>query len=599
MTAKRLSIRNAVIPNGLSEDEINSSESEDEMSKMTHALRNELNMSENSSTSESDSDESEENESKESKRKEKVETNQNLKKKKRMHWVKKDFVAPTADFADNMPSPPIHDELEPIDYFYIMFGKQSTTLLTNQSNLYSVQKDPNKPARISETEMEHFIGILLMTGIYSFPEQRYFWSSNTRVESISSVMSRDRFLELKKYLHVTDNSIQQNRTDANFDKAHKVRPLLNIVKENFRIIPKEEKLSVDEQIIPFKGRSIMKQHMPKKPNRWGYKMFLLAGGKSGICYDFIFYTGKGNQQQHGFCTDIVLDVCETVPRFANHKVYFDNYFTTIRLQVELKKLGIFAIGTIRPNRLIDLNIKNAKDLSREGRGAMDHRVTEVEGVELCVTRWYDNNAVNCLSTLYGCEPTDSVQRWSSKQKNHIQIRRPQVIKAYNEHMGGVDLIDMLISLYRINVGSKKYYIKIVFHLIDLSVVNAWLLYRRHCLQLNLPKKDIMSLLTFRINIATALLKSNPPPPIIKRGRPSLESKLKSNENNSTTTLRTTPTLAPPSSTRFDKYDHWPITTSKGRCRNNTCDGYTRISCSKCEVRLCLNEKNNCFANYHN
>ncbi|CAF3879446.1 unnamed protein product, partial [Rotaria sp. Silwood1] len=195
-----------------------------------------------------------------------------------------------------MPPPPIHDELQPIDYFYNMFGKQSTTLLTNQLNLYSVQKNPNKAARISETEMEHFIGILLMTGIYSFPEQRYFWSNSTRVESISSVMTRDRFLELKKYLHVTDNSIQQNRTDANFDRAHKVRPLLNIIKENFRTIPKEEKLSVDEQIIPFK-----------------------AGGKSGICYDFIFYTGKGNQQQHGFCTDIVLNVCETVPRFANHK----------------------------------------------------------------------------------------------------------------------------------------------------------------------------------------------------------------------------------------------------------------------------------------
>ncbi|CAF4714932.1 unnamed protein product, partial [Rotaria sp. Silwood2] len=29
----------------------------------------------------------------------------------------------------------------------------------------------------------------------------------------------------------------------------------------------------------------------------------------------------------------------------------------------------------------------------------------------------------------------------------------------------------------------------------------------------------MSLLNFRINIATALLKSSPPPPIIKRGRP--------------------------------------------------------------------------------
>ncbi|CAF1571150.1 unnamed protein product, partial [Rotaria sordida] len=124
-----------------------------------------------------------------------------------------------------------------------------------------------------------------MTGIYSFPKQRYFWSGDTRFESISSVMSRDRFLGIKKYLRVTDNSVQK--------------------------ISKEEKLSIDEQIIPFKGK---------------------IGGKSGICYDFIFYTGKNDKKKHGFCTDIVLDLCETVPRFINHKVYFDNYFTTIRLQ---------------------------------------------------------------------------------------------------------------------------------------------------------------------------------------------------------------------------------------------------------------------------
>ncbi|CAF4351936.1 unnamed protein product, partial [Rotaria magnacalcarata] len=90
-----------------------------------------------------------------------------------------------------------------------------------------------------------------------------------------------------------------------------------------------------------------------------------------------------------------------------------------------------------------------------------------------------------------------------------------------------------------------------------------------------------------------------PPPIIKRGRPSLESRAKLNENQSTNTLRTAPTPIPPSSTRFDKFDHWPITTSKGRCRNHGCIGYTRVSCSKCDQRLCLNEKNNCFKDYHN
>ena len=49
---------------------------------------------------------------------------------------------------------------------------------------------------------------------------------------------------------------------------------------------------------------------------------------------------------------------------------------------------------------------------------MDHRVTEVEGVELCVIRWYDNNVVTCLSALCGYELIGSVERWSSTQKRY-------------------------------------------------------------------------------------------------------------------------------------------------------------------------------------
>ena len=54
MSRKRVNKRNVVISNGLSEDEIGSSKSEDEMSKVAHALRDELNMSEQSSTSKSE-----------------------------------------------------------------------------------------------------------------------------------------------------------------------------------------------------------------------------------------------------------------------------------------------------------------------------------------------------------------------------------------------------------------------------------------------------------------------------------------------------------------------------------------------------------------
>ncbi|CAF2612114.1 unnamed protein product [Rotaria sp. Silwood2] len=110
-------------------------------------------------------------------------------------------------------------------------------------------------------------------------------------------------------------------------------------------------------------------------------------------------------------------------------------------------------------------MKDEKDLLTEDRGSRDHRVAEVDGVERC--------AVRC------CQPTDLVERWSSKEKNHIQFARPNIVKVYNQHMDGLDLIAMLISLYRINGHSKKYYTKIIFHLIDLSIVNDWLSYHRH------------------------------------------------------------------------------------------------------------------------
>ena len=130
------------------------------------------------------------------------------KREKQFHWKKKDFDVPTADFTGTLsPPPPIEEELEPVDYFYSMLGMESITLMAYQSNLYSTQLNPSKPAGISEHEMKRFIGILLMTGVYSFPQQRCFWMNGTRVESIVSAMSRDRFLQIKWNLHGVDNSI--------------------------------------------------------------------------------------------------------------------------------------------------------------------------------------------------------------------------------------------------------------------------------------------------------------------------------------------------------------------------------------------------------
>ena len=73
----------------------------------------------------------------------------------------------------------------------------------------------------------------------------------------------------------------------------------------------------------------------------------------------------------------------------------------------------------------------------------------------------------------------TVERWDKVERKHIKIARTNTVKEYNESMGGVDLDDMLISVYRTNIKAKRLYLKVLFHCLDIAKVNAWLLYQRH------------------------------------------------------------------------------------------------------------------------
>ena len=80
----------------------------------------------------------------------------------------------------------------------------------------------------------------------------------------SSVMSRNRFEAIKKNFHLVDNSENTNRED----KMFKVRPMIDHLRMKFNEIPMEkQELCVDEQIVPFKGRSQVKQYIPNKPHK--------------------------------------------------------------------------------------------------------------------------------------------------------------------------------------------------------------------------------------------------------------------------------------------------------------------------------------------
>ena len=39
--------------------------------------------------------------------------------------------------------------------------------------------------------------------------------------------------------------------------------------QEFKKIPMQQELCFDEQLVPFKGKSQLKQYIPSKPHKWG------------------------------------------------------------------------------------------------------------------------------------------------------------------------------------------------------------------------------------------------------------------------------------------------------------------------------------------
>ena len=72
-------------------------------------------------------------------------------------------------------------------------------------------------------------------------------------------------------------------------------------------------------------------------------------------------------------------------------------------------------------------------------------------------QWNDNRPVCVVSNHEGVDPTIPVRRWSSATRNAVIIAQPRMIKSYNKHMRGVDLLDRFLSDYRPRLRSKKWW----------------------------------------------------------------------------------------------------------------------------------------------
>mgnify|MGYP000336018700 CR=1 FL=1 len=206
----------------------------------------------------------------------------------------------------------------PVQYFKFFMTKEILESTLFQTRLYSVQCCSTKPYRGTVEDLEQFIGMSLFMSIINLPATRHYWSQCLGHPAISEVMSCNKWEEIKRFIHFNDNETYVPAGQDGHDILHKIRPLLTKVRERLLLVPKEEYLAVDEQIIPTKSRSCIKQYNAKKPHKWGYKAFVLSG-ISGFSYDLeIFAGGQSNTipvgaPDLGASSNVVARLVDTVP----------------------------------------------------------------------------------------------------------------------------------------------------------------------------------------------------------------------------------------------------------------------------------------------
>jgi len=473
------------------------------------------------------------------------------------------------------------EEASALDFFLLFVDNRMLNNMVRETNRYAVQtlekqnKDPSKWVEVTLQELTALLGFLIAMSIHCLPCLRDYWSSDwvLGVPAYANIIPRNRFLEIWSNLHLSDNSKMPRPGDENFDKLFKVRQFLEDLKTNFKVNyhPHREQ-AVDEAMIKDKGRTSLKQYMPMKPIKRGIKMWCRADSTNGYLCDFDIYTGKSQQGvQHGLGYSVVTKLCASIKGHW-YSIFCDNVFTSYKLIEDLYvNYKILCCGTLRQGRKEFPRIFDKAALKPLKRGDILWRM---KGPVLAVA-WIDKKPVFAAGT-YTTAPPQQLPEINRKQKDgRIQkVTCPPIISAYNKYMGGVDKNDQMKSYYTIPVSGKKWWIRILFDLLDRAIFNAFILEQesRH------RKRNLKS---FRISLVKDLIGDFCSRR--KRGRPSTE-----------------PMFERQVERHFPQY---LPTTEKGRRMEKRCKvcsdakKFKRTSyfCPECNLGLCATP---CFCIYH-
>ncbi|XP_040071775.2 piggyBac transposable element-derived protein 4 [Ixodes scapularis] len=468
----------------------------------------------------------------------------------------------------------VGDSPTALSMFNALIGEDFWQMLARYTNAYALEKQASSPDPswfpTTPGEMKAYFALCILMSQVKKSSIQAYWSQRSVISTpfFASVMPRQRFWALSRYLHLCDNSLPVDE-----DKLRKLRPVLDYVLKVFgESYSPGEGLAVDESLMKFRGRLSYIQFNPSKRARFGIKFYKLCESSSGYCLNFSIYTGKSERTPATagmLCSEaVVIDLVGD--RLGNgHTIYTDNWYSSPLLFLHIKEAGSNAVGTVRvhrknmPQELKKIKLQKGDCRSLFSRGLM-------------AVTWQDKKPVTLLSTSHDATNlTDT----GKQRKDNQPILKPQVVLDYNRGMGGVDREDQQLASFPIMRRYAKGYKKIFFYVMDIAVYNSYILCGK-----TTGKRS--SYTDWKVDLAEQIVEETVLPGYKRRGKPSVSASPMSLEGCEWAHF---PRQIPANATKPNPSRRCHVCKVQGKRSES------RWECEKCEVALHMPV---CFKLFH-
>lgn len=362
-----------------------------------------------------------------------------------------------------------------IQSFECIFNDEIINKIVIYTNIY-IHKIQGKYARERDAkltdscEIRSLLGILYLAGVLKSGRrsiiEMFDMNNGTGVEAIYVTMTEHRFRFLMRCLRFDD--VQSRDLRKSHDKLAAIREVFDLFVGNSKSsYNPSDYLTIDEQLVAFRGNCPFRQYIPSKASKYGIKVFALVSCSDFYTTNLEVYVGTQPDGPFKVSTkphDLVMRLTEPVSG-SKRNITADNWFVSLPLALDLlenRKLTL--LGTMRGNkREVPANFLSDKDREPfSSEFGYQDKATIVSYVPK------KNKAVIALSTMH---------RTGEIDPDNNEEKKPVIIHDYNETKYGVDILDKMCHQYDTKRNSKRWPLTLFFHLLNVGAVNSANIFR--------------------------------------------------------------------------------------------------------------------------